>query len=95
MSLRELIEAGVIKPPLEIERCYKGQQFTARIDADGLVTFQGRTYNSLSVAGAMARAAALKRSSYQATNGWIFWRLRDEAGKLVAMDTLRQGKAQA
>jgi len=93
LSLKELIDAGIIKPPLELERTYQGQRFTARVEDDGSVFFDGQRYASLSVAGAMARAQALKSSSYKATNGWIFWHFRDERGKLVSIDVLRKTPA--
>jgi len=89
-ALRELIESGTIKPPLDLERTYKGQRFTARVEEDGSVSFDGERYNSPSVAGAMARAKALKASSYQATNGWVFWRFKDKQGKLMPLDVLRK-----
>jgi hypothetical protein len=89
-SLRELIEGGVLRPPIELERTYKGRRFTARVEADGAVTFDGQRFKSLSVAGAMARAKALNRSSYQATNGWVFWQVRQADGRLVRVDSLRR-----
>jgi hypothetical protein len=89
-TLRDLIEKGALEPPLDLERTYKGQRFTARVEEDGSVSFDGERYKSPSVAGAMARAKALKASSYQATNGWIFWHFRDKGGNLVPLDFLRK-----
>jgi len=90
MTLRGLIDAGLLTPPLELERSYKGEHFTARVEADGRVSFRGASYHSLSTAAAAARSAALGASSYVTTNGWVFWEFRDERGKLVPMDVLRR-----
>lgn len=94
-TLEDLIDAGVISPPLEIETTYRKQRLTAVIEKDCSVTFQGRTYRSLSVSGGMARNTASGppkdgRPYYQ-TNGWTFWKYRDsKSGKLEVADVLRQ-----
>lgn len=93
-SLQELIARGVLKPPLDLERTYKGLRFVACIEEDGAVTFDDKRYKSLSVAAATARAKALKRTSYQSTNGWVFWKFRDASGQLVAVDELRKREGQ-
>ncbi len=94
-ALKDLLEAGLISPPFEIEATWRKQRFTAVVEKDGSVTFQGRAYRSLSVSGGMARNIASGppkdgRPYYQ-TNGWTFWKYRDSrTGKLEVVDVLRQ-----
>jgi predicted type IV restriction endonuclease len=93
-TLAALIEAGIIKPPLDVERDYKGKRLTAVIQADGTVVFGAASYDSLSTAGGMARKSVLGPSGkrpYPQTNGWTFWRYRDRTtGELRAVDYLRK-----
>jgi hypothetical protein len=93
ISLQELIGAGLIKPPLDLEKTYLGHRLTARVEADGSVAFGGQRYDSLSTAGGVARASvpgAPSDRDYPQTNGWIFWRFRDTDGRLKPIDDLRQ-----
>ena len=93
VTLADLISSGTVRLPLDIEATYKGHQFTARIEADGNVTWNGTTYDSLSVAGGMARKSivgTLSGREYPPTNGWTFWRLKDSDGRLAFVDVLRQ-----
>jgi hypothetical protein len=95
VSLRDLIERGLIQPPLELETQYHKQRVTAVIQPDGSVVAAGVTYTSLSEAAGMARNAVKGpptdgRRMYQ-TNGWTFWKYRDpQSGKLKVIDELRQ-----
>lgn len=94
-TLKELIDAGLVSPPFELEATWRKQRFTAVVEKDGSVTFQDRPYRSLSVSGGMARNIASGpppdgRAYYQ-TNGWTFWKYRDtKTGKLEVVDVLRQ-----
>lgn len=92
-----LIQRGVIKPPLDIEKTYLGQRLTATIQKNGTVSFNGATYSSLSVAAGMARNQVKgppppeHPHSYWPTNGWKFWRFKDPAtGSLRPVDELRR-----
>jgi len=93
ISAQDLIGAGLITPPLELEKTYLGRRFTARLETDGQVTYQGETYRSLSIAAGVARATVRPlppgRTSLQ-TNGWTFWHFKDEDGRLQRLDVLRQ-----
>lgn len=93
-SLVDLIKAGLIKPPLALEAEYKGRKFTASIQADSTVLFDGETYKSLSTAAGMARATVRRPPpgrKYPQTNGWTFWKFREaETGRLCSMDVLRK-----
>jgi Restriction Enzyme Adenine Methylase Associated len=93
VTLRDLIASGSVRLPLDIETTYKGQQLTARIEADGNVKWNGGTYDSLSTAGGMARKSivgAPPGREYPQTNSWTFWRFRDADGRLAFVDALRQ-----
>jgi len=94
VQVSDLIRAGLIVPPLELEKLYKGVRLTAIVQPDGKVAFDGHPYDSLSTAAGMARKSIIGAPPgrpYPQTNAWTFWKLRDsETGKLVEIDTLRQ-----
>ncbi len=93
VTLKDLIASGTIVLPLDIETTYKGHQLTARIEADGTVTWNGSAFDSLSTAAGMARKSivgAPPGHEYPQTNGWTFWRFRDADGRLAFVDVLRQ-----
>lgn len=84
VTLLDLIRVGLIDAPVELQRAYKGKQLRARIEADGRVSFQGQTVDSISMAGAIARASVIgkgPKGTLPATNGWTFWKLTDSSGK--------------
>lgn len=92
--LPNLIAAGLLRTPAEVERTYKGVRLTALIREDGTVCFEGTLYDSLSVAGGMARKSVIggpPGRPYPPTNGWTFWQIRDpQTGGLRGLDALRQ-----
>jgi hypothetical protein len=92
ITLAHLIHAGLIHPPVEVERDYKGHRLVARIESDGRVSFGGKSYPSPSTAGGMARATVIgmrKNGQPPPTNGWTFWRLRTRDGEPVELASLR------
>lgn len=94
VQVKDLIAAGLITPPLALEKTYKGHRLTATIREDGSILFDGRAYASLSTAAGMARKTIIgapEGRDYPQTNGWTFWRFRDqETGELLEVDVLRQ-----
>ena len=94
VTISDLIAAGLISPPLRLERTYKGVQLEATIEQDGKVRFEQSTYDSLSMAGGMARKSVVgapEGRDYPQTNGWTFWQYRNaETGTLHPIDELRQ-----
>ena len=80
-KLRELLAAGVVQAPREIEVTFKGHRFTATIESDGLIHFDGQTYSSPSHAGGMVRnkvnGPPPDGRPYWSTNGWTFWQYKD------------------
>ncbi len=94
VGLPELIAAGLVKPPLVLNKAYLGQQLRAEVQADGSVTFNGTRYSSPSMAAAMAREEVKggpppDRPRWQ-TNGWTFWLFRDDDGEWQPLDLLRR-----
>jgi hypothetical protein len=93
VSLNDLIRDGFVNPPLMLTSTYFGQKLSARVDADGGVSFEGRVYPSLSTAAGMARASvrgAPPGREYPQTNGWTFWKFVDGQGEVREIDVLRR-----
>ncbi len=97
VRLVDLIQADLLKAPLELERTYRKTTLKAIIQADGKVVFGRESYDSLSIAGGMARLSVigtksgLKYRDYPSTNGWTFWQYHDPQTRgLKEIDTLRQ-----
>ncbi len=88
VSLKDVIGAGLLKAPLKLTVHYKRHALEADLLPDGTVTFQGKNYPSSSTAAEMARGTITGRPMH--TNGWVFWKYRDDGGKLVLLDTARQ-----
>ena len=94
VQVADLIHAGLINPPLELERDYKGVHLKATIQQDGRVVFDSEGYDSLSTAAGIARKSVIGAPPgrlYPQTNGWTFWKYADpETGTLEEIDLLRQ-----
>ncbi len=98
VTLKDLIDAGVIRAPLPLFKRFKGRDFEARIEPDGSVTFRGKRYDTLSAAGSEARATVIgprADGSLPATNGWSFWMYRAADGSEQEIDHARQGYLRA
>ena len=93
VSVPDLIEAGLVHPPLELVRTYKGKQLRARIEPSGQIRVGGKLVDSLSKAGGLARESVLgKRAGkkHLHTNGWTFWQFVDAQAKRRPIDELRK-----
>ncbi|HEX2948388.1 MAG TPA: restriction endonuclease [Armatimonadota bacterium] len=55
VTISDLITAGLLQPPVNLVRDYKGTHLTATIDPNGMVTCQGEAYDSLSTSAGIAR----------------------------------------
>ena len=91
-KISDLLSAGVIEAPTYIEVTFKSQRFTATIEADGLIHFDGETYSSPSHAGGMVRNKVNwpppDERPYWSTNGWTFWRFTDpDTGRAEPIST--------
>ena len=81
--------AGLIHPPLALEKTYLNHRFEARVLANGKVIFNGQTHDTLSSAAVEARRT-IKREGVLNTNGWDFWQFRDGDGRLKKVGELQQ-----
>jgi hypothetical protein len=89
VEVADLIKAGLIIPPLELEKTYKGTHFKAVVRDDGTIEWDGQSYTSLSTAAAMARKSIVGKPLH--TNGWAFWMYKDsQTGKLKEIDFIRK-----
>jgi hypothetical protein len=92
-TLLDLIKAGLLQPPVSLEREYKGKLLTARIEKDGRVQFGKDVFDSLSTAAGAARATVVGLRTdgrYPHTNGWSFWRMQGPGGRPMPVDDARQ-----
>ena len=88
VSLGDLIQAGLLKPPLKLFRHYRDRTLEAELQPDATVSFEGKSYKTASTAADFARGTITGRRMN--TNGWKFWQFRDEEGKPVELDAPRQ-----
>lgn len=94
VSLSNLIDAGLIKPPVKMEKNYKGTILRATILPDGKVEFEGTPYNSLSTAATHAVATVSGRRMAQ--DGWQFWKLQEpNTGQWKSLHTIRKAFLEA
>lgn len=91
-DLRVLIESGLLRPPVQLTRVYKGRTLTATIEADASVTCLGRRFTSPSMAASAARASIIGSAPGgrpPATNGWDFWRVVSGEGRPTPLTLFR------
>jgi hypothetical protein len=81
-SLEEIIRAGLISPPLELFRNYKGSMLKAILKHDGALEFQGKLYKTCSGAAVAATG--------KPTDGWNFWQYLSGDGKNSTLKDLRK-----
>ena len=92
-TLAQLIDAGLVRVPLEIERRYRGVLLGARIETADRIVVGATAFDSLSTAGGMARKSvpgSPTRQPHPQTNGWTFWEYRAADGTRRQLDTLRR-----
>ncbi len=93
VSVMDLIEAGLIVPPVQVEREYKGTKLTARIDRHGHVQYGNDVYDSLSSAAGAARASVIglrEDGRSPPTNGWTFWNVPGPGNEATPLEDLRR-----
>ena len=94
VTLNDLLDAGLIRPGLELRKTYLGTDVRASVEPDGRVRVGSQVISSLSVAGGIARAevkgAPTDGRPYYQTNGWTFWEYEDDAGRRHPIDEIRQ-----
>ena len=82
ITLLDLINAGLIQTPLELEGHSKGESYWAQVESDGTMVWHGRPYNAPSSAASVAVGYS--------EDGWRFWQFRDQDGQLKYLDELRK-----
>ncbi len=94
VSVKDLLDAGLIRPGLELRKRYLGSEVEATIEPDGRVRCGSETFKSLSIAAGAARVAVKGLPSdgrrYYQTNGWTFWEYEDEAGRRRVIQEIRE-----
>lgn len=88
VSLLDVLQAGMLEPPLRLFKKYKGHELEAELLADGTVTFGGTRYKSCSSAAEHARGSITGRRMN--TNGWTFWQFHSPEGKAIQLNDVRQ-----
>ena len=92
--LENLIAKNIIEVPFKIFAKFKGKNFSAEIDKDGFIIFEGKRYTSLSVAAGIicAKLSGEPKDGlpYRRINGWTFWRYIDSDGNRKKVDELRK-----
>jgi hypothetical protein len=79
----EPVLARYLSGPVRLRGKYKGRVLRATVLRSGKIRFQGKLYNSPSLAG----AAACKRP---ACNGWTFWEFQRSPGGWASINELRR-----
>ncbi len=74
--LKDLIDAGILKPPLKVTKCYRGTDLEADLLPTGVLKFQETEYT--------APSSAAKAVTGKPTDGWHFWQYRDKDGNWVS-----------
>ncbi len=74
--------AGYFAKRTRLYGTHKGAECKAWVFKSGTVRFDGQLYKSPSAAGAAACG--------RATNGWAFWKFKNENGEPVKLNTLRK-----
>jgi len=90
VSLKDLVDAGIIVAPLDIHRNYKQKLHKASIGTDGLISFHGQSFHSPSGAGRAVRILSGAPPNSAQTAGWAFWKFVDTDGKAKPISELRQ-----
>jgi len=93
VTVLDLVESGLLQPPVQLQCKYKGRDLVASIDADGAEEFGGTKHQSLSLAAGAARASVIglrPKGRSPPTNGWTFWKYLSADGTMRPMDEARR-----
>ena len=74
---------GIFPTGKMIYRKYKGKTYKAWIFSNGRIKYDGKIYDSPSIVGSVVRGG-------KATNGWRFWKYKNNSGELVYLSELRK-----
>ncbi len=84
ITLKKIVDAGMLKPPLQLFRKTLGVKLEATLLPDANVEVDGKRFESCSSAAEFARSKATGR--IMNTNGWSFWQLIDGGKKKTLLD---------
>ena len=73
----------VVEHSYKLRGMYKGNQYSATLRKDGLISYKQKKYESPTGAAKMI----IKKKT---VNGWAFWKYRDDAGEWVRLSNLRR-----
>jgi hypothetical protein len=93
VTLADVIAAGLVHLPFEIEHRYRGVELRARVEGPDRIILDGQSHDSLSTAGGVARnsvAGPFPGRVIPQTNGWTFWEYRGPDSSLHQLDSLRR-----
>ena len=83
LAVRRSKLAGLLAAGTELRSTYKKKEYVAAVDAAGKISLGDKVFSSPSAAGSFVRGG-------KATDGWIFWTYRNQAGEWVRIDELRK-----
>jgi len=86
VTVRDLVAAKLLRGGTSLLVNYKGERYTATVQSDGMIEFEGATYRTPSAAG----GAVTKKHNVSAPPGWTFWHFTDQDGSEQPLDALRK-----
>jgi hypothetical protein len=90
----DLIDHGLISPPITVFGTHSGKRVEALLTPDGTFIHRDNIYSSPSVAAGRAITAEVGVSSigrkYLSVNGWKFWQMVCPDGKTRTLSDLRE-----
>jgi hypothetical protein len=89
-SIQDLIAAGLLHPPIEVEATYLQRRVTATINSQGEFEVEGEIFASPSASAGRARGLVKGDGRIYPTSGWDFWSVRHPDGSLVTLAALRE-----
>jgi hypothetical protein len=87
-TLKDLIDARVLKAPLPLKKTYKGIDLEAELQPSGAIRFEGEEFDNPSAAG--GAAARQVTPEHGGADGWFFWRYQDRTGAWVPLNAARE-----
>ncbi|MGD0589942.1 MAG: GIY-YIG nuclease family protein [Bacteroidota bacterium] len=73
---------GMFGPSTVLKAKFKGKEYSAEVDQDGKIHFDGKVFNSPSMAA--------MHLTIGAKDGWHFWKYQNNAGAWVTINALRK-----
>ena len=87
VTLAKLLVAGYLSAPLALFRQFRGRRLEATLLPDGKVEFDGKVYESGSLAASVAHGTVTEGK--MGANGWTFWQYQGNQGLTLCLDDAR------